>query len=140
MNVVGVTDVDGDYHACVLERQGLTLRITHIRPEAFGRGVPIRDLHEEKRKVALAPGIAPVADHGLKQARIEWSAIRAAVGFALVPDYAANGERSQRRDHAVIQSGRRPRGEVGMPLSRRQRFALCLSLFDRLFELFILLP
>ncbi len=83
--------------------------------KAAGSGVPVGDLHEEEREVALVPGVAPIANHGLKQMSVERSA-GSAIGLALIPDHAANREQRQGRDHAVVERRRRPCREIRMPL------------------------
>ena len=52
---------------------------------------------------------------------VDGGAVERAVGLALVPDDSADGERGERRDHAVVERRGLPRWRVGMPGMVRER-------------------
>ena len=127
MDVHFIADIGDDGHADVREfLRGEPLRFAEFRPIAVaGFGLNFgkrRELHAEKSEVADAPVAPPVGDHvGVEGAVF----VRAAgVGFALVPDGAANAEGDDRRDHRVVEFGRFPVGAAGrttggfLPLGR----------------------
>src|SRR5258708_35564930 len=103
MKIVGIAHIDDHRHAGVSKRQRLTLRVAHHLPLAVGGALPGSNLNIEERKVSLAPRPPPVADHGLKEARINVSSVLSAIALSLVPDDAANWIRRKRSDHGVVQ-------------------------------------
>src|SRR5207245_9262630 len=58
-----------------------------------------RELHEEERKISLAPPGAPVADQRWKEPAIEFGVMH--VLLALIPDDAFDPVRDQRGDYGV---------------------------------------
>ncbi len=90
------------------------LRLAQLRPTAVaglgGRRAVVGQLHQQQRQLR-AEALPPVALPSVEQ---RWILRRSAgVGFALVPQHAAQADPAQRRDHAVGQRGqargRRPR-------------------------------
>ncbi len=81
------------------------LRLAQLRPGALRRLLLDRhergELDEEERELALAPVLAPVADHRRQQGLVFMGA--PGVRFALVPDRAADRIGNQRGDHAVVE-------------------------------------
>ena len=119
MNVVLVADIRNHSQAHLWQHPARQqLRLAQLRPVAVdGRGgdlvnvallvsIPRRELHREKGKIALAPVVAPVANHVGKQPAILPGPAR--IRFALIPDRAFDGVGRQRRDHAVVKLGRLP--------------------------------
>src|SRR5262249_22257981 len=96
------------------------------------RCFPVGELHEEKWKVAFVPRVTPVANHRLKQMRVEIGPLRPGVALSLIPDDALDREGCERRDHAVVESRRRPSFEVRMPRGPRLRLAFRPGLRDGL--------
>ena len=104
MDVGQVADVEGDGHAGVGD--GEALGLPHPDLGQLGGLVAIavrRQLHEVEREVPLAPEVAPAPDQGLLLLEVELAVH--AVGFALVPDGAADGEGDEGVDHAVVEPG-----------------------------------
>ncbi len=66
-----------------------------------------RELDVIERKVAQLPGQAPALDHGVHFLFVQKAIVP--VALALVPDGAADRERRQGVDHAVVEGGRRLR-------------------------------
>ena len=116
VDVVLVADVDGDGHAGVDEVEGAALGVAEEAPVFFG-AVEGGDLREEEGEVALTPLGAPVLDHGGEEAAVEGRAVEGGVGFALVPDDSADGERGEGGDHGVVESGGAPGDGVGVPVA-----------------------
>ena len=107
VDVVLAADVDGDGHAGVDEVEGSALGVAEEAPVFFG-AVEGGDLDEEEGEVSLAPLGAPVLDHGGEEAAVESRAIEGGVGFTLVPDDSADGERGEGGDHGVVESSWTP--------------------------------
>ncbi len=114
MDVVGRADVEGDGHGGIGELEGSALRIADAAP-VLGRRIEAGNLHEKEGEIALRELHPPVADEGCEERVVIRGAVVRGVGFALIPDEAANGHRDEGRDHAVVEAGRGPRGFIGMP-------------------------
>lgn len=71
VDVFGFPDIDGDGHGGVAEGEGQELRFAEFGPQAVG--LEVGELDEEEGEAALAPGAAPVVDHGVVEAG--WGAL-----------------------------------------------------------------
>ena len=102
MDVVVVANVAGDHHARVGDFQRRGLCLPKLRQHGWAL-VAIREgrnLHVIERQLAT-PELTPALDERLHLLGVELAFD--VVGFALIPDRAADAERHERMNHRIVE-------------------------------------
>ncbi len=127
VDVVGVAGIDCDRNT----RMGHALRryllgFPHLGPGSVTRRVLAvhvrRQADDVKRKIALAEQLPPIGDHGREELAVLVGAL--GIGLALIPDRAGERERSDRRQHTVVQNAHHARHAFVSGRQRLRRVAV----------------